>query len=209
MKKATKITLTVIFSLIALCLASVMILLSLAGAFGLGITGFVSWVWGGVRFSPEAAMEALSLSSSDGERIEGEDCYFYYRTFGEVYGVTGEMSDAICYFTPVLKNSVGMWYAVADLPEKYSSRVYEKESGEEVGVLTFVEVEGRYHNFFVPNYTRDTLGEDIIFPEIFSDAYTRITVDGKEKELFGHSYFMSGAKIDSFEINGYLLETKN
>ena len=37
--------------------------------------GFVSWVWGGNRFSPEAAMEAVSLGSSQRERIETVNCY--------------------------------------------------------------------------------------------------------------------------------------
>ena len=173
------------------------------GSIGFCITAFVSWVWGGIRFSPEAAMEAVSLGSSEWERIESEDCYFYYRTFEDRYETSEDMSDWICDVTPVRKNGIGMWYASPD-PGGYEVCMEGTET--KVGYFIPIEVDGVYHNFFLPS-TGGTNPPTL--PALLSDGYTNAVVDGREHELFKHSYFVTESAVEKFEINGRMLIIDN
>lgn len=177
------------------------IVLSIA-LIGVLISAFVMWVWGGFRFSPEAAMEAVSLGSSQRQHIKAENCYFYYETFDECYYEAENYSDWICDVTLVRKDAVGaigMWYAEPN-PRGYT--VYEKETNESAGFLLSVEEGGKYHNFFIPSVISS---DPLAFPDFLSEGYNAITVGGAKTELFCHSYFVTETKLGEFEINDTVL----
>ena len=180
-----------------LLIASSVIVLALA-LITLGIISFVSWVWGGTRFSPEDAMEAVSLGSSERARIEAKGCYFYYTTIADDYEASADsnMADCIQHVTPVTKNSIGMWHAVTR-PSRYP--IYIEGTEAYVGSLVVEELDGVYHNFFLPSVGG---ANPPTLPDAFADGYTVITVDGEDIELFKHSYFTTETEVVKFEING-------
>lgn len=185
MKKTAKIALTVLLvvSVTALAVFS-------------AICAFVSWVWGGMRFSPEAAMEAVSIDSSQMEYIQADGCRFYYQTLSDVDTESdlGEMEDCIGNVRPVLKSKLGMWYAVTR-PESLPIRAEGDETV--IGKLVQTELDGEYHNFIIPflaGYDRYT--EE----NAFASGYTDITLDGESTELFKHSYFITECEVDDFYI---------
>ena len=161
------------------------------------LVGFVSWVWGGNRFSPEAAMEAVGLGSSQQERIEVAGGYFYYTTVADDYEISADsnMTDCISHVTPVIKNNVGMWRAVAQ-PQTYP--VYIEGTETYVGQLVVETIDGVHHNFFIPS-----LGgtNPPTFPDVLADGYSVIAVEGQDLELFKHSYFTTETEVIGFEIN--------
>lgn len=185
MKKALKIILIVLL-ILALSL----------GMVGCGIIGFVSWVWGGVRFSPDAAMEAVGIGYAQQPRIEGEDCYFYYSTFADDYYEGEEMDDWICRVTPVRKSGWFMWHAT---PDPRGELVYTEEEQQAVGRLIAVEVSGKFYNFFL---ITDGGTNPPSFPAALADGYTHVSVNGERIEVFKHSYFVTDAPVEVFEING-------
>ena len=184
MKKALKIILIVL-----------LILTLSLGMVGCGIVGFVSWVWGGVRFSPDAAMEAIGIGHSQRERIEGEDCYFYYSTFADRYYEGDHLGDWICDVTPVEKNGL-LWNAT---PEPRGEFVYSDGEQETVGYFYCFEVDGRYHNFLIPDVGGTNPPS---FHAALADGYTHVCVNGEQIEVFKHSYFVTDAPVEALEING-------
>ncbi len=182
MNKTIKIILTVLLSIV--------LTVNLVGC---GITGFVSWVWGGVRFTPEEAMEAVGIGASKQERIEAEDCYFYYETIADNYESAGESADWIYTVTPVKKQN-GMWSASTN---PRSHVVYT--NGEGVGTIISYEINGKYHNFIIPFVTG---GETATLPNGFPIIYDKVAVNGIEINLFKHSYFVTDIEVKEFEISG-------
>lgn len=194
MNKALK---TVLITLLVIVLVLALI--------GFSIIAFVSWVWGGNRFSPEDAMEAVSLGSSQRERIEVEGCYFYYTTLADDYETSADsnMADCIQHVTPVTKNNIGMWHAVTR-PSSYP--VYIEGTENYVGSFVVEELDGVYHNFFIPSVGGTN---PPTLPDILADGYSVITVDGEDIELFNHSYFTTETEVVKFEINGTKLVVGN
>lgn len=175
-----------------------LILVLLLVLIGVGISAFVSYVWGGNRLSPEEAMEAVGIGSSRRERIEAEGCCFYYETFADCYESCGDsdMSDCIRYVTPVVKTGFGMWHAITK-PRK--SLVYIDGTESEVGFFISHEVSGVYHNFFIPS---DGGTNPPTFPDVLGEGCSSVTVNGEGTELFRHSYFVTETAVAQFEING-------
>ncbi len=185
MKKTLKIIL-IILLVVALGISMV----------GCGIIGFVSWVWGGVRFSPDAAMEAIGIGHSQQERVEGEDCYFYYSTFADRYYEGEDMDDWICAVTPVERSGWFMWNAT---PDPRGEFVYIEGTQQQMGLLVCVEADGKFYNFFLIS---DGNTNPPSFPDPLADGYTHVTVNGEQLEMFKHSYFVTDAEVEAFEING-------
>ncbi len=202
MNKTSK---TVLKTVLITALSVIIVAVLLLALIGFGITAFVGWVWGGMRFSPEAAIEAVGLHSSEKPRIEAGDCYFYYDTFEgyDRFQASEDKSDWIAYVTPVMKNEFGLWYA---RPKPHTNTVYIDGTEEDVGYIIPVEADGVYHNFFIPNlYGTDTL----TLHDCLSDGYSCVVVEGQEIELFKHSYFVTENAVESFEINGTKFTVSN
>ena len=178
--------------IISIVLALAVLILSVT----VGMIGFVSWVFGGVRFSPEAAMEAVGIGASEAERIEGDGVYFYYHTIAEMYSDLDNMTDWIYSVTPVRQNGIGMWYASPD-PRSYS--VYLEGESEWIGSFVFVEIDGTFHNFFLPAVLNT---EPSSLSEALSEDYTSVTVRGQTIDVFKHSYFVTEDEVAFFDING-------
>lgn len=158
---------------------------------GFSIAAFVSWVWGGVRFTPEAAVEAISLGYSNNQYFEADDYRFYYRTLAD--------DDWICDVTPVSRNAIGMYTATAD-PRSYP--IIVEETGEYAGELITFESENCYYNFYIP----PTNGYDPeAIPDFVKAEYDGVIVNGEEIELYKRSYFITETDIDEFEINEIVL----
>lgn len=172
---------------------------------GFSIIALVAWVWGGNRFSPEDAMEAVSLGSSQWEKIETEDCHFYYRTIADCYEVSAEsnMADRIYYVTPVTKTKIGMWRAT---PDPRSLPVYSEGTKTAVARLVSVESDGSYHNFLIPVIDGT---EPPSLPDALAKSCFEIIIDGREVELFRQSYFTTDTEVYKFEINGRTLVVGN
>ncbi len=181
MNKAVKIFLVLLF---ALTLAVALI--------GCG----VSWVWGGARFFPKDAMEAVSIGAGKQEHIVADSCYFYYRTVADEYGAVGELDGWICQVTPVKQNGIGMWSAD---PDSRGRLVYTEDVAESIAALVVVESNGKYHNFLIPFFV---YGEAPSLPEGFPSVCNKICVNDAEYELFKHSYFVTEAEVTEFEIDG-------
>ena len=184
---------------------ALLVIVLLLALIGFSIIAFVSWVWGGIRFSPEDAMEAVSLGSSERERIEVEGCYFYYTTIGDDYEISEDsnMADCIQYVTPVIKNNIGMWNAVT---RPSSHPVYIEGTETYVGSFIAEKLDGAYHNFFIPSVGGTN---SPTLPDTLADGYSVITVDGEDIELFKHSYFTTETEVVKFEINGTKLVVGN
>ena len=166
----------------------------------------IAWVWG-TRFSPEAALEAVSGSYGVHEPIEGETCCFYYLTVDDVYDVENEdwdMCDAILRVMPVQKSSSFTWYATPD-PDSRSVYAYVEGAKIYVGRFQSYESRGVYHNFFIPDvYPPDFDAQPHVFamPDVLGDGYTVVTVNGEDMELFRHSYFTTDSPVEAFIVNG-------
>ena len=106
------------------------------------------------------------------------------------------MADCIQRVTPVTKNNIGMWHAVTR-PNGYP--VYVEGTDTYVGHLIVEEIDGVYHNFFIPS-----LGgtNPPTLPDFLADGYSVITVNGESIELYKHSYFTTEFAVEEFEING-------
>ena len=57
-----------------------LILILVFALLGAGIMTFISYVWGGYRLTPEAAVEAVSLTASEKAYIDADGFRFYYDT---------------------------------------------------------------------------------------------------------------------------------
>ncbi len=179
MNKASK-TVLIILLVIILVIAII----------GFGIIAFVSWFFGGVRFTPQDAIEAASLTASEREYIKTDDLYFYYDT-------AENMDEWICDVMIAEQNGIGLWHAVTNPPN--DAPVYVEDTGEWAGTLMFMERNGTYHYFYIPpisGYDETTI------PNFVKEGYSVITIDGNDIELFKHSYFATGAIVEEFEING-------
>ena len=107
-----------------------LVIILLFALIGFSISFLVSWVWGGIRFTPDAAIEAVGLKLSEREYIINDDIYFYYDT-------AEHMDDWIDDVIIVKQNGMGMWYAVTNPPN--NSSVYVEDTGEWVGKLMYIE----------------------------------------------------------------------
>lgn len=67
-KKGVVITMNNVLKTSLIILLVIVLLVALIG---FGITVFVSWVWVGIRFSPDEAMEAVGIGHSQRDRIGG------------------------------------------------------------------------------------------------------------------------------------------
>ncbi len=155
----------------------------------------VSWVFGGTRFSPEEAMEAVGIGASKQEYIEIEDCRFYYQTTADCFESCGELADWIYGVTPVKKKN-RMWSAN---PNPRSYPAYTDGAEESIVAVIPVEVNGKYHNFLIPDYIG---GDTVSLPEAFPRTCTEITVNESKLALFRHSYFVTDEPVSEFEIDG-------
>ncbi len=179
----------------AILVAMAMLLL----AAGVGIAAFVSWTWGGVRPSPEAAMEAVGIGASQKARIDVGGGYVYYTTVADHYENAGDIGEWIAEVTPVRKNGIGMWYAT---PDPRSHMVYTKGDGQSVGTLITVEADGRYHNFFIPFFEGN---DPVTLPKGLPGGYDTVWIDGEAHTLRYHSYFVTDAAVNAFEMGGATL----
>ncbi len=174
-------------------LAGVILLFALLGCL---LVAFVSWVWGGVRFSPEAAMEAVGQGAGRQEFIQADGYRFYYTTVADLCGSTAGSDDRICEVTPVAQNGIGMWYAI---PKPPSRPVYAEGVDAAVGHLISVTVDGAYHYFFLLYFEGNG---DTELPENLPKTYDRLLVEGEELPLQKHCYFFTDVKVEAFEIDG-------
>ncbi len=188
-------------------LISVVLVIALVGFV---LVAFINWVFIGTRFTPEAAIEAVSMPMSQQEYIEAKGIRVYYRTIGDSYDQAGEMyADWPCELYPVIRNHVGMWYAVTR--GLGGGPVYPYGSGESVGYLFCEEIDGTYHYFFRPDFRRENLSDGtgpMILPEGLPDDYDTVTVNGTTYRLETHTYFMTNFEVDEFELGGskYVVE---
>ncbi len=153
----------------------------------------ISWIWGGTRYTPEDAMEAVGVGHSKQERIEADGCYFYYQTVSEFFENPGQIGQWLYTVTPVRKNEAGMWYASPD-PRSY---IVKTEDGTAVGSIIPLEVNGNYHNFFIPEYVGN---ESVSLPDALPGNYESVVVDGNGIELYKHCYFVTKQEVRAFEI---------
>ena len=157
---------------------------------GFGIILCVSWVFGGVRFTPDAAVEAASLTSSERPCIKADGVCFYYET-------AEGREDWICDVMIAEQNNIGLWHPVTDPRNNYP--IYIEDTGEWAGTLMYVKKNGVYHNFYIPpvsGYDESTV------PDFVKEGYTHITVGGEMIEPFKHSYFTTEYAVEEIEING-------
>lgn len=181
MNKTLKTVLTVL----------IVAILSLA-LIGFSIVALIAWVFGGARFTPDAAIEAASLGASERPCIKTDGLYFYYET-----ELGGEWISDIMI---ARQNGVGMWNPVTAPRDNYP--VYVKSTGEWAGMLIFIEKDGVYHNFYIPpvsGYDEETV------PDFVKEGYSTVTVNGSELEPFKHSYFTTESEITELTINGVIL----
>ncbi len=146
--------------------------------------------------SPESAMEAIGIGNSKQERIEVDGCYFYYQTVADNFENSGDIGEWLYMVTPVRKSDFGMWYASSD-PHSYIVKAVETDNS--VGSIVSVELNGEYHNFFIPNFENN---DPVTLPEELPSNYETVTFEGKEIELFKHTYFVTGQEVKAFEISG-------
>ena len=108
--------------------------------FSFSSCGFgVAWVWGGIRFTPDDAIEAVGLGLSRNEKIQTKDYTFYIDAFQTD-------DDWIEYVYPVEQTDIGMYHAITRLG-KYSSAVYIGEDLIRVGRLITMEGENCFYHF--------------------------------------------------------------
>ena len=155
-----------------------LILVLVFALLGAGIMTFISYVWGGYRLTPEAAVEAVSLTASEKEYIDADGFRFYYDIED---GREGYISDVYI----VKRGELGTWYAVTDPSDSYA--VANKDTGAYVGRLVTVARDGTYHNFYLPPFDRDE-GE---LPDFVNTDYSSVKVGGEEYEMLLHSYFVT------------------
>ncbi len=173
MKKHTvkSVILTVLIVLLVISMALLLV--------GACIVAFVSWVWGGVRFTPDMAIEAVSLNAGERESITVDGLCFYYEC---AEGADDYIRDVMI----VEQNGIGMWYAVTNPVDDYP--LYDKQTGERVGVIVYVEREGTWYSFLI----FDCLNQyDIATPSFISSGFSSILADGKIVDVFKHSYFLT------------------
>ncbi len=146
--------------------------------------------------SPDAAMEAVGIGSSQRARFGVDGCYFYYQTVADNFDNPGQIGDWLYVVTPVRKGDLGLWYASPD-PRSYV--VKSAAEGKAVGTLVPVQVNGDYHNFFIPFFEGN---DPVALPQGLPRSYDRVTVGGQEIELFQHAYFVTQEAVETFEIGG-------
>jgi hypothetical protein len=165
------VLLTVLIVLLVLCMALLLV--------GACIVAFVSWVWGGIRFTPDMAIEAVSLNASERESIALDGICFYYRC---AEGAEDYISDVMM----VERNGIGMWYAVTNPVDDYP--LYDKQTGERIGCIVCAENGGKWHSFLIfdclSQYYKDT-------PDFLSRGFDSILADGESVDVFKHSYFVT------------------
>ena len=184
---AKKKTVTVIAVICAVLVSSIL-LVATAGA---AMIAFVGWVWGGMRFSPQAAMECVSLGSSELPYFEDDGWRFYYET-------DYSNSDWICEVRPVEKQGL-LWHAIT---RPSMSRVSVADSGADAGSIYMQECGNEIHVFYIPPISGYPEG---YAPDFIADGYDKVTVNGEEIAVFKHSYFTVDEPLDSFVIDGNLL----
>lgn len=161
-----------------------------------GMIAFVYWVFIGARFTPKAAMEGMSLGSSDWERIEIDGSYFYLDT-------EDGKEDWICGVVPVEKTEIGLWAAHPRYPKR---TITIPGSDKFAGYIISVEGKDCWYNFYIPpisGYDPESI------PEFVTDGYDSVTAEGREIEVYKHCYFITKEKIKEFEINGVKLVVGN
>ena len=183
-KKNTSLIITVICTVLALAIL-------LVAAASVAIVAFVGWVWIGMRFSPEAAIECVGLGASELPYFDADGWRFYYET-------DYDDSDWICEVRPVEKQGI-FWYAVT---RPRMSEVSVADSGAYAGGIYMQECGDEIHVFYIPPISGYPEG---YAPDFIADGYDSITVNGEEIEVFKHSYFVVDEPFDSFVINGNLL----
>ena len=184
----TKTNKSLIIALICVVLVGSVLL---TASVGVAITASIGWVWGGMRFTPEAAMECVSLGSSGLPYLEADGWRFYYET-------DYNDSDWICEVRPVEKQGL-FWHAVT---RPSARRVTVADSEADAGRIYMQECGNEVHVFYIPpinGYPEDYA------PEFIADGYDSVTVDGEEISVFKHSYFVVNKIFDSFIIDGNLL----
>ncbi len=191
MKKTFKL---ILISIAAIVLTAMLLIV----AVGVGITGFVAYVWGGMRLTPEAAIEAVGINMSQLEYVETEDLRVYYRTADDSLGyMVSEFPDDYMYeIYPVQRQDV-LWYANTR-PLSYACA--GSDEGKTQGVMYSFEAGGKYHNFFIPDYKWNDKTLTYSLPDSLSDGYDKVTVNNTEIKLFKRAYFVTDADVTEFEI---------
>ncbi len=192
MNKKLKIILIIVAAVVVIAIVAAVVTVALVG---IGIAGFVSWVWGGIRFTPDDAMEAVGIGASEQPRIATDNTYYYYETISDIYG-EHPFGDWIIYITPVEQNDIGMWYAITNPRSEF---VYIEGDTEAVADFFSFEEDGKYHNFLIPHFT---WGDSPALPDAFPKDYNKLSIGDVELDMFRHSYFVTVIEVEEFEIDG-------
>ena len=159
--------------------------------FSFSSCGFgVAWVWGGIRFTPDDAIEAVSLGKSQNEKIQTDDYTFYIETFLD-------KDDWLENVYPVTKTDLGMYHAITRLGQ-YTQGVYIGADLKLVGRLITLEGENAFYHFFIPEV--EDYDPLVLPPELPTD-YNSIVIEGKEIEVYKHSYFVTKNLFKTFSID--------
>ncbi len=197
MKKALKIGLIVALSVIlTVALLALALIARIGYAFGL-------------RFSPEAAAEAVSIHMSELSYIEGENCRFYYRTVEDIYGdlladPTAAHGEWLYDIMPVTRD--GLFWQARTVTGGAS--ICREGDDQRVGYLQYIKVDGKYHCFIVPELRPTEPPYGWTPPYEFTADFDSAVVDGTETELFMHSYFVTDEKVTELELGGTIYEVK-
>ena len=150
----------------------------------------VAWVWGGIRFTPDDAIEAVSLNKSKNEKIQTDDYTFYIETFLD-------KDDWIENVYPVAKTDLGMYHAITRLGQ-YTQGVYIGADLKQVGRLITLEGENAFYHFFIPEIEDY---DPLVLPLEVPTDYNSVVIDGETIEIYKHSYFITKNLFKNFSIN--------
>lgn len=153
---------------------------------------FLILLIGNVNLSVEAAAPYWA-DIHNTPKIEFGNYIVFYRTDNTIDSYSDKWISEIA---PVSHNIL---YTQTITDGRNAEVVRIADTGERAGFLYTYEADGQYHNFFMPEVT---LSDWTQIPEFVRLGYDKVIVSGQEIGIFKHSYFITDAPVEDFEISG-------